>query len=102
MPALRGQSDYGRLLFTRKRTSLTSEATSALCHEQTSSALFDHLVGGRQQRWRHIPSTNRSRLTQHKNGPPSGPFSLFNSDLRSTDYVHHPNRDDDPDLAERR
>jgi hypothetical protein len=38
----------------------------------------------------------------HKNGPPSGPFSLFNSDLRSTDYVHHPNRGDDPDVAERR
>jgi hypothetical protein len=35
---------------------------SEKCHEQTSSALFDHLVGGRQQRWRHIAPTNRSRL----------------------------------------
>jgi hypothetical protein len=39
---------------------------SQRCHEQTSSALFDHLVGGRQQRWRHIASTNRSRLTRHR------------------------------------
>jgi hypothetical protein len=32
-------------------------ATSVSCHEQTSSALFDHLVGGRQHS-RHIDEAN--------------------------------------------
>jgi hypothetical protein len=43
----------------QQRTFTKGAVTSALCHEQTSSALFDRLVGGRQQRWRHIASTNR-------------------------------------------
>ena len=47
------------------------------------------------------PGTKVIDRKWHENGPPSGPFSLFNSDLRSIDYVHHPNRGD-PDLAERR
>ena len=45
-------------------TELRTSWWSVKCHEQTSSALFDHLVGG-QQHWRHIAPTNRRRLTQH-------------------------------------
>jgi hypothetical protein len=40
-------------LYPRKRTSFSTIVMSALCQKQTSGCLFDHLVGAREQRWRH-------------------------------------------------
>jgi len=62
-------NDYAGVLplFPRKQTSVDASAMSALCQKQThalqqTTALFDHLVGSREQRRRHIKAQHFRRF----------------------------------------